>query len=154
MDSWEWWLARLADGATIVTGFAVVFALVQFFQSRKQRCRDADQWYVDRYWLLQDQKSVKRRIDGSIKTVVPLHILHAELRLCEDELDARANGWVTNDSWTVWSPSIIAMANDRQAMSLLERLPRTEMVRLREYLLDSKDPQQISVLTQVWRGIK
>lgn len=153
MTGWES-LAVLADGATVVTGVAVAFALVQFFQARKQRCRDADQWYVDRYWKLQDQKTVKWGLHGTIKSVVPLRVLHAELMLCEDELDARANGWVTNDSWRIWSPSILAIAEDPRAMSVLHGVPIDQMTRLRKFIQDQKDPQQIGMLEQAWRGIR
>lgn len=153
MDGWEW-LAPAADAATIVTGFAVVLAVVPFFQSRRQRRRDADRWYVDRYWMLQDQKSVKQRIDGTISSVVPLKVLHAELRLCEDELDARADGWVMNDSWTIWSPSIVALSKNSRAMKMLRALPQDEMVRLRKFLHDQKDPQSMGVLRQWLRGTR
>lgn len=153
VNQWEW-LAIAADGATVVTGVAVVFALVQFFQTRKQRCRDADQWYVDRYWFLQDQKSAKWQMNGTLRSVVPLRVLHAELRLCEDELDARANGWVTNGSWAIWSPSILAFSKDQRAMAVLRGLPKEELTRLRAFISDEQDPQEIGILRQLWRGIR
>lgn len=153
LNDWDW-LSIAADGATVVTGVAVLFAIVQFFQSRKQRCRDADQWYVERYWQLQDKKSIRQRVSGAVVTTVPLQILHLELRLCEDELDARANGWVTNTSWAIWAPSILAVSDDARAMKMLKRLPPNELGRLRSFLQNHEDPQEIGVLKQLWRGIR
>lgn len=146
-------LAAGADIATIVTGFAVCLAVVPFFETRKQRARDADQWYVDRYWMIQDRKHIRRR-GGRVIAHSPLDVLYAELKLCEDELDARANGWVTNSSWKIWADSIAALRTDHGARDLLAQMPSNEMVRLREFFIEPADPQQIGVVRQWWRGLR
>lgn len=147
-------LSVLADIATIVTGAAVLFAIVPFHQARKQSCRDANQWFVDRYWELQDQKRVRREWNGALSTVTPLKIRVAELRLCEDELDARAQGWVANDNWRVWSASILAHGSDQEMVSTLKALPHDELILLRSFLEHGDDPQQIGTFRQWWRGIR
>lgn len=152
-SEWEW-LSIAADGATVITGIAVLCAILQFFEARKQRCRDADQWYVERYWELQDKKSIRRRLDGSVVISVPLQTLHQELRLCEDELDARASGWVSNSSWKIWAPSILATRDSASSMALLRRLPKDELCRLRAFLVDEADPQTIWPPKQLWRGVR
>ncbi len=147
-------LALLADAATIVTGLAVLFAVVPYFQSRKQRRQENDQWYVERYWHLQDRKRPTKHWNGSITVVVPFAVRYAELKLCEDELDARAHGWVTNDSWSVWKGSIYAHRDDEMMMDIVERTPRLELVRLREYLKTGVDPIEVGQWRQFWRGLR
>ena len=146
-------LSAWADAATIFTGLAIFLAIFPFHETRKQRARDADQWYVDRYWALQDRKRVRAR-RGRIITEAPLDVLVAELKLCEDELDARANGWVTNTSWSIWSESIGALQHNRRARDVLERMPANEMQRLRVFLRDLEDPQRIAPIQQWWRGMR
>lgn len=151
----EWtWLANLANAATVVTGFAVVFALVPFFQSRKRQRQEADQWYVERYWKLQDRKRPRRRLDGSVVVENPFEVRWAELRLCEDELDARANGWITNDSWDVWTDAILAHRDDPRMTGIVARTAGDELVRLREFWQSGQDPITIGRWRQFWRGIR
>lgn len=152
MTAWEA-LSAGADVATILTGLAVCLAIIPFHETRKQRARDSDQWYVDRYWALQDRKRIRHR-HGKVVAAAPLDVLFAELKLCEDELDARANGWVTNASWQIWSDSIATLRHDPKAMSVLARMPATEMLRLRAFLDDQADPQRIGLARQWWRGLR
>jgi hypothetical protein len=151
----EWpWLTNLASAATVVTGIAVVLAVVPFFQGRKRERQQADQWYVDRYWQLQDLKRPRRRRSRQVIVAVPFAVRWAEVRLCEDELDARANGWITNDSWNLWKGSILVHRDDPEMCDLVKRSPPGELGRLREYWLTGQDPIEINRWTQFWRGIR
>lgn len=85
------WLPNLANLATAIGGGAIVFALVPFFQARKHRLRDAEQWYVDRYWAIQDRMTIGD-VDGRLDKLPTLKDIYDELRLCEDELDSRRTG--------------------------------------------------------------
>ncbi|WP_145985725.1 hypothetical protein [Microbacterium phyllosphaerae] len=151
----EWgWLANFANAATVLTGVAVVFAVVPFFQARKRERQDADQWYVDRYWQLQDQKRPRRGRGRQVRVDSPFAVRWAELRLCEDELDARANGWITNDSWAVWQGAILAHRDDPLMLDLVARTPSDELTLLREFWLTGADPIIINRWRQFWRGIR
>lgn len=153
VTGWEW-LSILADTATVVTGVAVVFAVVPFFQARKRERRAADQWYVERYWMLQDKKRPRRRWNGAVSVTIPFAVRWAELRLCEDELDARADGWVTNDSWSLWCVSILEHRDDPVMAGIVAKTPPNELHLLREYWRNGNDPMTIGVWRQFWRGLR
>jgi hypothetical protein len=154
-SSGEWeWLANLANAATVLTGIAVIFAFVPFFQARKRQRQEADQWYVERYWQLQDLKRPRRRINGAIVVESSFGVRWAELRLCEDELDARANGWITNDSWKLWNGAILAHREDPMMTQIVQRTPGDELVQLRQFWSTGDDPISISPWRQFWRGLR
>ncbi|MFD3448631.1 hypothetical protein ACFDTO_28945 [Microbacteriaceae bacterium 4G12] len=139
----------------MVGGIAVITAAFSFFQARKQRLRDAEQWYVERYWAIQDQIEVTESMDGPVLKKPSNKNIYDELRLCEDELDLRRNGFLTNPAWQLWSESIRAIADDSAKMSVLERVPKSELELLRAYLVDRgyKDPIGIGRWRKFWRGI-
>lgn len=145
------WLPNLANAATALGGAAIVFALVPFFQAGKQRLRDAEQWYVDRYWSIQDRIAVDD-VDGRLTKIPTMKDIYDELRLCEDELDSRKNGFITNPTWKVWSGSIRLIKGDATKMSLLVRAD--EMVLLRAYLNDEADPIEMGRLRAFFRGLR
>lgn len=152
-DEWSW-LTNLANAATVLTGVAVMFAFIPFFQARKRQRQEADQWYVDRYWQLQDLKRPRRRLNGKVIQYVPFGVRWAELRLCEDELDARANGWITNDSWALWKSAILSHRDDPAMRQILSQTPDDELVQLRRYWSTGEDPISISAWRQFWRGLR
>ncbi|MGI0522166.1 hypothetical protein ABY45_16465 [Microbacterium maritypicum] len=147
------WLVNLANIATVFTGIAVLFAVVPYFQGRRQRMQDANNWYVERYWQLQDRKTPSKDADGTVRVIVPFEVKYAELRLCEDELDARADGRVTNDSWELWSKSILALRTDSDANEIIAATSTDELVRLRAYLADEEDPIRMGAWSRFWRGL-
>ena len=149
----EWVFAtNMANVATIVTGLAVVFPVFPYFKARRQRRQDADNWCVEPYWQLQDRKTPVRNNDGTVRVDVPFEVMFAELRLCEDELDARADGRVTNNSWRLWSESILSLRDNEQSIALLDATPG-ELTQLREFLKTAKDPITNCRFKQFWRGL-
>ncbi|WIB63591.1 hypothetical protein [Curtobacterium sp. MCBD17_040] len=77
--------------------------------------------------------------------------IYDELRLCEDELDLRRNGFLTNPTWRIWSGSIRAVKKDPAKTRVLERAE--EMTLLREYLKTESDPIEVGWLTALVRGL-
>ncbi|WP_210479596.1 hypothetical protein [Naasia sp. SYSU D00948] len=145
------WLPNLANAATALGGAAIVLALVPFMQARKQRLRDAEQWYVDRYWAIQDRIEVGV-VDGRLRKMPTAKDMYDELRLCEDELDQRKSGFITDTTWDLWSPSIAAVAEDPDKMELLRRAD--ELSLLRAYLeTEGKDPIEIGWVRAQLRGL-
>jgi hypothetical protein len=99
-------LLDLANAATAVGGLALLFAILPFRQAQKQRLRDAEHWYVERYWAIQDRIPIGE-VAGRLVKLPSEKDLFDELRLCEDELDLRQSGFITNATWRIWSASII-----------------------------------------------
>jgi hypothetical protein len=144
------WLPNLANAATALGGVVLLFALIPFRQAQKQRLRDAEQWYVERYWAIQDRIDVKI-VGGRLQKLPTDKDLYDELRLCEDELDLRRAGFITNSTWDLWSPSILAIKDSPEKLSVLDQAD--EMTLLREYLQTSRDPISIGVITATVRGL-
>jgi hypothetical protein len=144
------WLPNLANAATAIGGVAIVLAFFPLLQARKQRLRDAEQWYVERYWAIQDRIEVGD-VDGRLKKLPTEKDIYDELRLCEDELDLRGNGLITNPTWRVWSASISAVSQDSAKMAVLDRAD--EMGLLRDYLQTGTDPIRVGWLTALVRGL-
>lgn len=150
------WVPHLADLATVAGGIAVIAATVPFFQARKQRLRDAEQWYVERYWAIQDRIPVTEASEGDVLKEPTNKDIYDELRLCEDELDLRRNGFLTNPTWELWSSSIKAVVDDQRKMSVLSRVSEGELDLLREYLREGRfdDPIRIGSWRIFWRGLR
>ena len=144
------WLPNLANAATAIGGVGILLAVFPLLQARKQRLRDAEQWYVERYWAIQDRIEVEVE-DGRLVKRPALKDIYDELRLCEDELDLRKNGFLTNPTWRIWGGSIRAIREDREKVSVLERA--NDMTLLRDYLLTGNDPMEVGRLRAVVRGL-
>jgi hypothetical protein len=149
-DFFAEWLPNLANAATAIGGVAIVLAVFPLLQARKQRLRDAEQWYVERYWAIQDRIDVGD-VEGRLKKLPTEKDIYDELRLCEDELDLRRNGFITNPTWRVWSASISAVNQDSAKMLVLGRAD--EMSLLRDYLNRGTDPIRVGRLTAMARGL-
>jgi hypothetical protein len=109
-------LTGLLEWATFLTAVtslvAVTGAMVQLRQLRKQRMRDFEDLFVQRYWNIMDRLSL-----AAIECDVPedravaagdrLAVV-AYLRLCEDELDLRGEGWISGDTWQIWHAGMVS----------------------------------------------
>ena len=101
------WAAFLTAVASLV---AIIVAIVQLSQLRKQRIRDFEDLFVQRYWAIMDSLSLKaiecdapddRAVEADDRRAVM-----AYLRLSEDELELRAERWVSPDTWEQWRAGI------------------------------------------------
>lgn len=100
----------IADIASVATAIGVFIALTGLRQSQRQRVRAFEDSYVRRYWHLMDQLSLDalRGVANGPLSEADEKIIRAYLLLCEDELDLRANGWISDATWKIWEPGIIA----------------------------------------------
>lgn len=143
-------LPALADVATVIGGIAVLFALVPILEGRKQRLRDAEQWYIDRYWAIQDRIKIVSTRSGLRKRPTSRDIFD-ELRLCEDEVESRQNGFITSPTWKVWRGSILAIRNDEAKMTILDGVDELDV--LKRFLRTGQDPLRLSWLRAALRGL-
>jgi len=95
---------------------------------------------VVRYWQLMDGRSpqfVLTRKPGSGDDVVIVRYIH----LCEDELELRALGRVTDDTWRFWSSAMFDQVSVPAYREMLEKSPDDVFFHLRQ-LIDA-GPQYV-----------
>lgn len=146
------WVALVVQ---IVTAVAIVFAVLQFVGGRTQRHREFENLYVKRYWELLDTMSFKlyvnqpmRRLSAGDKRVV-----HAYLRLCEDELDLRTQGFITDRTWAIWSEGMRAQLRSGPYYSELQKLGPGDLPALRYFLISGRDPLAWWKPKRWWSGL-
>lgn len=152
MDWFDWF----SLGIQALTALAIVFAALQFVGSQTQRHREFENLYVQRYWDLLDRMSFElymnessRLLSGSDKRVV-----HAYLRLCEDELDLREQGFITDRTWKVWSSGMLAQLNSDPYASELQNLSLNDLPALRQFLPVGRDPLSWRWYKRWWSGLR
>ena len=86
----------------VVTALAIGVAAWQLFFHGRQTHRGFEQLYVSRYWVLMDQRSAHFAVTGrALRRDRP--VVRGYLQLCEDEIDLRRLGRVTDNTWEFWA---------------------------------------------------
>ncbi|WP_108718487.1 hypothetical protein [Miniimonas sp. S16] len=118
--------------ATIIVGvLTLVGALYTWHHqarlTREQRVRDLELVYVQRYWSIRERMSIETRSDAS-RAIDPRDrtAVADYLELCEDEIDARQRGWISDDTWSSWAAAIRGAAGNEVLMGMLVELDREE----------------------------
>lgn len=96
------------DIATCVTALGVLIGVFGLRAARIQRLREFETFYVQRYWAIMDRLSIQGwrgeptdpMPEGDEKAAL------AYLRLCEDQLELRRDGWITTATRKVWSAGL------------------------------------------------
>jgi len=100
----------LADIALIVTAAGVVAAVFGLRQSNRERLRQFEAMYVQRYWSILDQLSLGA-LSGSAEedpSETDEKAIRAYLFLCEDELEMRAKGYIADTTYRIWADGALA----------------------------------------------
>ncbi len=100
--------------ATFITAITTLGALCaavgQLYLLGKQRRRDFEDLFVQRYWAIMDRLTIEaiECKPPKDRKVMPedRRVIISYLRLCEDELDLRAQNWVSADTWRIWHTGI------------------------------------------------
>jgi hypothetical protein len=99
----------LADIALIVTAVGVLAAVFGLRQSNRERLRQFEAMYVQRYWSILDQLSLDA-LAGSTKnppSEADSKAVRAYLFLCEDELEMRGRGYIADTTYKIWADSAV-----------------------------------------------
>lgn len=140
-----------------VTAIAVVFAVGQLVGDRTQRHREFENLYVQRYWALLDRMSDELYYGGNDVVAggeLDKRTKVAYLRLCEDEIDLRAQGFVTDKTWKIWGWGIESQIKQRPYLDQLKAMGQDELPSLRAYLEDpNKDPLKWRRPKRWWSGL-
>ena len=143
--------------ASIATAFGVFIAVLAVRVSNLERRRQFETIFVQRYWSLIDRLSLdaqkghrRPQIEVSDEKAV-----RSYLRLCEEELELRKEGWITGETWQIWQTGMIAQlrrwpfdviwteVNKQTGPERTDRSAPEEFRLLRQFLEDGKDPKTL-----------
>jgi hypothetical protein len=94
--------------ALVVTAIGVLGALFSLRQSYRERLRQFESMYVQRYWSILDRLSMDamKATETAELTEADNHAIRSYLFLCEDELEMRKNGYICDSTYKLWADGI------------------------------------------------
>ncbi|MFI1414976.1 hypothetical protein ACH4Y0_34355 [Streptomyces sp. NPDC020707] len=103
----QFWVGVIAASVALL---ALISSSVSAARARVKTIEDA---YIVRYWHILDRFPAPALVamDGTVCTAEELRAVRLYLRLCEDELELRALGWVSRETWKQWRPGIRVQLN-------------------------------------------
>ncbi|MFE7580756.1 hypothetical protein ACFU5Y_04210 [Streptomyces gardneri] len=157
METAQW----IQLGTVIVALLALGISLGNTARSRVKQIEDD---YVRRYWSILDKmpsdalvNSRPRRTSREARRAARLY-----LRLCEDEMELRAMGWVGKRTWTEWRSGIRAQLQQWPIDEEWERIRNGDLeARTRDQFKELKklhsdpchDPCKHRFIVRKWRGL-
>jgi hypothetical protein len=95
--------------ALVVTAVGAIGAVFGLRQSYRERLRQFEAMYIIRYWAIFDQLSLDVLKGGQSHTVSEpdQRAIRAYIRLCEDELEMRAAGYIGDSTYAMWADGIV-----------------------------------------------
>lgn len=135
----------------IATLLAIAVAAWQLLFHSRQMHRDFEALYVQRYWSLMDQRSDRFALDG-VPTEGDRVIARGYLQLCEDEIDCRRIGRVTDSTWVYWRGAIVDQVSTAAYLSELDTVPDARYPLVRRALANAEefDPLTKRALRSRW----
>jgi hypothetical protein len=97
--------------ALIIAAIGAAGAIFALRQNYRQRMHQIEAMYVQRFWAILDRFSL-----AAISRLAPAgqicetdeKAIRAYIRLCEDELEVRAEGWIGDTAYKIWRTAIRA----------------------------------------------
>jgi hypothetical protein len=114
----------LADIALIITAVGVLAAVFGLRQSNRERLRQFEAMYVQRYWSILDQLSLQA-LAGSAKDPpdeADVKAIRAYLFLCEDELEMRGRGYIADTTYQIWAEAAVAQLQQPMFRAVWEQV--------------------------------
>lgn len=99
----------IGDIALIVTAVGVIGGVLGLRQSYRERLRQFESRYVERYWQILDRLSLAA-LSGKCPDSIADNdnrAIRSYLILCEDELEMRMNGYIADHTYKLWADGII-----------------------------------------------
>ncbi|WP_431710465.1 hypothetical protein [Glutamicibacter uratoxydans] len=161
VGEWDWadWFYFYSTVATFLTTIGVLGIIWQIIGERRTRHREFENMYVSRYWSIAN--NLPRRFvcghpdyEANEKEVVALT---EYLLLCEDELDLRMRGFVTDQTWEIWAEGICAASSDKKLRELASTFPPGRLTNFKTLLesgSSSFDPLAWSKTKRWWNGLR
>lgn len=150
----------IADIALIVTAVGVLAAVFGLRQSNRERLRQFEAMYVQRYWSILDQLSLEALNNSSVDSIDDANskAIRAYLFLCEDELEMRGRGYIGDSTYKLWAEAATAQLKQRMFRAVWEQVVKeaTFPYEHLNHLLsnpDSYDPLTAGFLRRWLRGL-
>ena len=143
------WIVLIVQMATLL---AIVVAAWQLTYHSRQMHRDLESLYVQRNWAIMDRRSLKWLANGK-PTSDDYLVLRAYLQLCEDEIDLRRRGRVTDSTWAFWAQAISEQCSAEPYATALAAAPDEEYPSLRLHLGGKTDPLSRKWLWRLMHGL-
>ncbi len=98
----------ISDIALFVTAIGVLGVVFGLRQSYLERLQHFEWKYVDRYWQILDRLSldVLKGIRPGPMSVTDNESTRCYILLCEDELEMRGNGYISDQTYDLWADGI------------------------------------------------
>jgi hypothetical protein len=99
----------VSEIALIVTAIGVFGVLMGLRQSYRERLRQFESRYIERYWKILDELSleaVKSSFSGQILESDE-HVIRRYISLSEDELEMRHYGYIGDSTYEQWGEGIV-----------------------------------------------
>ena len=147
--------------AALIALFAGVVAAKSLWALNRQRIRQFETTFVERYWSLMDRLSLAalRGVHQPNIADEDAKVSRLYLRLCEDQLELRRDGWISDETWEVWEPGIIAQIHRWPFSAEWEHVMlETDEFKLLRALIDPErrcDPKAVSrgwQIRRLWFG--
>jgi hypothetical protein len=122
-----------------ITLIAIVIGGWQLLVQNRQIHRDFESMYVQRYWTIMDRRSRTWTLEGQYDSEDRV-IARQYLLLCEDEIDLRARGRITDATWAFWGDAILTQATAAPYAAELTSSAPDEYLGLRAFLESKGDP--------------
>jgi hypothetical protein len=157
--------ALVGDIALVVTAIGVLGVVFGLRQSYRERLRQFEAKYVDRYWKILDLLSLEA-VRGSTSGEISESdekAIHSYVSLCEDELEMRHYGYIADDTYEMWAKSIQSQlkqhpfnkvwdieAENASQYTYVRRLMTVDEVRAG----DDSDPLKMHTWPRILRGLR
>ena len=138
-----------------ITCLAILLAVWQLLFHARQMHRDMEMHFVEQYWQILSKATTEWRLTYLLEAPTSAEdkrVVHEYLQLCEDEIDLRANGRVTDSTWFLWASAINTVASIEHFDETIRDAPELMYPRLR-VMMQSPDPSGHDPLgkNKIWR---
>ena len=152
--------------ALVITAIGVLGVMFGLRQNYRERIRQFEEMYVERYWTILDQLSL-----DALRASSPAEVGHDDekairsyLFLCEDELQLRGGGYISDGTYNVWAQAIrdqLSQPMFKKIWAQVEREAEEDRTFPYEYLrrflddksLEAVDPLAMSLPQRWLRGL-
>lgn len=147
------WAEALTALLSVFTLVAVILAAIQIRHVNRQMHRELEMQYLLRFWTLMDRRSGRLKAKGRTSRADRV-LLGEYLSLCEDQIQLRELGRVTNHTWRYWSRDIRAMCASDPVNNEVRGADQADYPLLRQLLSDKDyDPLDTGWVRRLYQGL-
>lgn len=156
------WAEAVTAVVSVITMIAVLLGVLQIRYVNQQMHRELEMQYLERFWAVMDRRSLGLKLEeaGSTGDQVSREdqaVLREYLALCEDQIELRKLGRVTDHTWGYWREDIRNMCQSETLRAALAREGQDHYPHLRELAGGEQgsqyDPLEMVKLRRLMRGL-